>query len=238
MNLKKIKITLTAIYVAFTGALLAIIFGSETIRFHIHQNIIANRIGKPEIAFLGDSITKGGFNWGHRLGLLTYNIWNYGHGGFTTYQIVNYAKKVANRGETKIAFVMAGINDFDKSALGASKSYEDYRSLIKHLQHANINIVITLLVHTEKDETKFFVNTLNECIRAYCMSENIPYIDLNPVLAPNDTLLPEYSKDGVHLTDEAYDVWASEIKDLVKADPEYFDGTVLSRINWFNNVDS
>ena len=52
----------------------------------------------------------------------------------------------------------------------------------------------------------------NTVIEKIAGSHNCGYIDLFSVLAVNDELPKEISKDGVHILPEAYDKWAKTIE--------------------------
>jgi hypothetical protein len=60
-RINKIGLYLSLVINLFVALPAVILFlGSTGIQFHIYQNILAPRLGKPEIAFLGDSIILGG----------------------------------------------------------------------------------------------------------------------------------------------------------------------------------
>ena len=187
---------------------------SEAIQYDLYS-IFEIRLGEPEIVFIGDSITRGGNIWAYRIGEYKFNAWNYGHGGMTTRQIQYYAKKVAKDNDTKFAFVMAGINDPIKTTAGAEKTFEDYKIILETLRNAGVTPIIQFTLYRENEKEPFFIDRLNELLSFYANTNNIRIINLNPIIAPKKSLLPEYSKDGVHLTEAAYDIWAKEIKKVL-----------------------
>lgn len=214
-NLKRFLIILS-VAVNILIALPAILFliKSEAVQYDLYS-IFQKRLGKPEIVFIGDSITRKGNIWAYRIGEYTFNVWNYGHGGMTTRQIEYYAKKAAKDSDTKFAFVMAGTNDPVKTTTGAEKTFEDYKVILKILRKAGITPIIQFTLYRENEKEPFFFDRLNELLSDYANANNIRTINLNPIIAPNKSLLPEYSKDGVHLTEAAYDIWAKEIKKVM-----------------------
>ncbi len=193
---------------------LILFFGSTVLQYDLYQKILAPRFGKPKTVFIGDSITAGGGIWGLKIGEYNFNVWNYGHAGFTTRQIHHYAKKAAENKATQVVFVMAGINDPDKSIRGAEKTFKDYKQILNTLVQSNITPVIQLTLYRENESAPEFIDALNDLLIAYAKETNIQVIDLNPILAPGQSLLPQYSADGVHLTKAAYEVWSLEIKKL------------------------
>lgn len=216
MNNPKRFLIILSVVVNILIALPAIIFltKSEAIQYDLYS-IFQSRLGKPEIVFIGDSITKGGNIWAYRIGDYKFNVWNYGHGGMTTRQIQYYAKKAAKDSDTKFAFVMAGINDPVKTTSGAEETFEDYKVILETLRKAGITPIIQFTLYRENEKEPFFIDRLNELLFDYANTNNIRTINLNPIIAPNKSLLSEYSKDGVHLTDAAYDIWAKEIKKVL-----------------------
>jgi lysophospholipase L1-like esterase len=87
---------------------------SSNMRFQLYQKTLAPWLGKPDIVFVGDSLTRDGGIWGLRIGKYDFNTWNLGRSGLTTRQIgFNVSRLQAFK--PKYIFIMAGINDHDKS---------------------------------------------------------------------------------------------------------------------------
>lgn len=190
-----------------------ILLKSSVIQNDLYQHL-APRFGTPRIAFIGDSITEEGRMWGLRIGEYNFDVWNFGHGGLTTRQLQHYAKKVANY-KSKYAFVMAGINDLDAEIFSASSSFNDYKVLIETLVEAGTKPIVQLTLYRERETNPEFIDELNSLLRKYTLERELPIIDLNPLLCPEKSLLPIYSKDGVHLTPAAYRVWAKEVRRIL-----------------------
>ena len=180
------------------------------IQFDLYKHLQA-RLGRPEIVFIGDSITLGGGIWAYHIGTYNFDVWNYGFGGFTTHQIQGLAKKASQKG-FHYAFVMAGINDEDKTVEGADKTFSDYKVLIQILLDGGVTPIIQLTLYRENEQSPEFIDRLNELLINYSRERGLKVIDLNPVLAPEKSLLPKYSRDGVHLTEAAYAVWGAKVK--------------------------
>jgi len=187
---------------------------SKAIQYEIYT-IFEKRIGTPEIVFIGDSVTRGGKIWAYRIGEYRFNVWNYGYDGMTTQQIQFYAKKVAQDNDTKYAFVMAGVNDLIKTCSGAEKSFEDYKVILETLRKAGVTPIIQFTLYRQDEEAPCFVDNLNELLSNYAKNNNIRTINLNPILAPQKSLLPIYTTDGTHLTKVAYDIWAKEVRKVL-----------------------
>ena len=58
---------------------------------------------------------------------------------------------------------------------------------------------------------------LNNKLKQYCASHALTYIDLyTPLLgARPQTMKAEYCRDGLHLTEKGYDVWAKIIRPYI-----------------------
>jgi hypothetical protein len=190
---------------------------SNSIQYDLYQTILAPRFGRPEIVFIGDSITRGGGIWAFRIGRYNFNVWNYGHGGLTTRQIQHYAKIVVKQKKTRYAFVMAGINDPEKTVDGAEKSFKDYKVIIDTLLEGGVMPIIQLTLYRESEKSPEYIDRLNELLTSYSKRKGITVIDMNPILAPEKSLLPRYSADGVHLTEHAYQIWSEKVKDVLAA---------------------
>jgi lysophospholipase L1-like esterase len=193
------------------SSIAAVLTQSEAIRFIVYQRLLAPRLGSPQIAFIGDSITHGGGLWGLRLKQYNFKVWNLGEPGATTLQVQNVATLLAQESKTKTAFVMGGINDSPKTAESAQVSFQNYQGIIKTLLAAKIHPVIQLTLYRQNDPQPEFVTQLNQLLRDYALKHNLVVIDLNSDLAPQKSLLPQYTSDGLHLTEAAYQVWAQRI---------------------------
>lgn len=187
---------------------------SDSIQYSLYQDILAKKLGSPKIAFIGDSITADGLVWALRIKEYNFNVWNFGRGGFETKQMQYYAKKVVDY-KSHYAFVMAGINDPDKTLDGVKQSFEDYKTLLDTLINGGVEPIIQLTLFRENEENPNFIIELNKLLVSYAAEHRLTVINLNPILCPMNSLLPEYSRDGIHLTPAAYNIWAKEIRKVL-----------------------
>jgi lysophospholipase L1-like esterase len=58
---------------------------------------------------------------------------------------------------------------------------------------------------------------LNAALRDWCAGREITYIDMNPELAPDGSLLTTYTWDGLHLSGAAYLRWRDTIAPYIAA---------------------
>jgi len=60
------------------------------------------------------------------------------------------------------------------------------------------------------------VNDLNAFLFTICESKHISFINMYPSFEASDlTLKPEYTYDGLHLSDAGYAIWSNLIRDKV-----------------------
>ena len=88
--------------------------------------------------------------------------------------------------------------------MGLSKDLKNKNVIDEVLEKCNIKM--TTSKYNEK------VEVLNEKLKSYAKENNLTFIDLNKILAPNKTLKNEYSNDDLHLNGKAYKLWTQEIK--------------------------
>ena len=175
----------------------------------------AAHFGKHDIAFIGDSITAGGFVWANKIGVYNFNVWNYGQGGFKTEQVACYANRVAEE-RFKFCFIMSGRNDeIWKTSDGVLKSYNNYVSILETLRHANVEPIVTLMLYRENEQFSKDIDELNNKLYSYCTLNHITVIDLNSFLCNENGLINEYSQDGVHLNINGYRIWGREINKVL-----------------------
>lgn len=189
------------------AVLLTVLLVPSQVRFAAYH-AVAQRVTTPDIVFIGDSLTANGGVWGPRIGRYGLDVWNLGHGGMTTRQILSYAEQAAKL-HPRLAFVMAGRNDVDSSV---PESWGYYQKLLDTLIEAGVEPVIQLTLFAQHDMRADFVTGLNARLIEYAKQHGLRVIDLNKALAPDGSLLPIYTTDGTHLTAEAYDVWAKMIR--------------------------
>jgi len=89
---------------------------------------------------------------------------------------------------------------------------ENIRSEWRAMLTTNASVIVTLPPLTENAGYNVGLIAISEVIREVARENGVAVVDLNPVLAPNGVLLPQYSSDGVHLTSRAYEVWAALIR--------------------------
>ena len=84
---------------------------------------------------------------------------------------------------------------------------------IQSLLPLNENVGIWKLLKGKKD----MIIQLNEKLKRYCTANNLVFIDLyHPLLGINSKEMhPDYCRDGLHLTNKGYEVWANAIRTYI-----------------------
>lgn len=180
------------------------------------ENIIQKLIDKREKATIvqfGDSIIKGG-NWNDLLGRS--DIKNSGFSGFTTSHLRWLIQKNVIEFNPEICLIEGGINDIGVG-IPLERTMTNYKSLIDTLISNNITPIVQSTLYVVDDPYKrVMVDSLNNFLIEYCDQKSIKYLDINSKLSTDIGLKPEYSTDGTHINENAYYVWAKEIKEVLK----------------------
>lgn len=161
---------------------------------------------------LGDSITDEG-RWEE---LLNSNIvQNRGISGDTTSGVLDRLSTVSP--SIKQVFIMIGVNDIMRGK-EANEVFENYKKIIKFFQEKNIKIYIqsTLYIgETRKQNFNSKIEELNSKLEFFAKNNQITFINLNPIFAPNKVLKQEFTTDDLHLNGKAYTLWVNEIKKYI-----------------------
>jgi GDSL-like lipase/acylhydrolase family protein len=163
--------------------------------------------GRADVIMLGDSITEIG-DWQELLP--TISIINRGIWGDTSDGVLDRLDEITRR-QPKTVFLMIGVNDL---GLGISPQIveQNIQSIVSALSSSGIkSIVQSTLFVSENPEINAKIQSLNDALRQWCANSGSPYIDLNPVLAPEGKLLPRYTWDGTHPNGDAYFQWRDVI---------------------------
>ncbi|WP_332367788.1 SGNH/GDSL hydrolase family protein [Spirosoma telluris] len=176
----------------------------------------------PTIILIGDSLIKLG-NWKR---LLNRNdLINRGIGGETLGQIQERMKKLRNT-TARIIFIEGGINDFPQS--NPENLLGLYQEIITFWESKQIIPVLTNVVYISPEAAKKYpfrsnwrsinkqVDELNKNLNDICIARKIDLIDLNSCLSNSIQLRDEFTTDGVHFTEAAYQIWARELRKILQ----------------------
>lgn len=169
---------------------------------------------KITIVMFGDSITKGG-DWATLLGRS--DVKNSGFPGFTTSHLVWLLKENVIDLSPRVCFLEGGINDIGVG-IPLDRTKSNYRSLINGLlEHQITPVVQSILYQQDNPESKVQVDSLNSYLKAYCQNKNVYYLDINDKLSSQTGLKAQYTTDGTHINQEAYEIWAAEVNNILKS---------------------
>ena len=171
---------------------------------------------KADIAFFGDSITRGGDFHEY---FKDYKIINLGCTGDNLQAILNRVSMVESVAPKKV-FLMGGINAL--TDFNIEKCTEKFDELIvtlkKAVPDAELYIESVLPISKQK-ETSICRNSsiieFNKKLKELAEKHKIIYIDLHSLYYLNGEIDPKLTKEGVHLQPEAYSLWKDAIEKYI-----------------------
>ena len=170
-------------------------------------------------AFVGDSLTERG-DW--QQVLPAGNALNFGVGGNTTDDLLERLDDVvASRPETVVLEI--GTNDF-AWRLPLEQVVENIERVMTELRGKlpEARIVVQSILPRQQ-EYAHIVRGVNEQVAAFAPSVRAEYLDVWPALAGDDEgLKPEFTIDGLHLTESGYAAWYALLRDLLAAWPPHW----------------
>lgn len=159
------------------------------------------------ILLVGDSLIAQE-NWASLLG--RNDITNLAYGGAITLYILKNVELLSPKIKPKICVLEGGVNDL-LAGVPEQRVFENYTKMIYILQKQQIKPVVQAIIYTNFEETNQEITSLNKKLSDYCAKNHLVYIDANQYLSENNHLKTEYTSDGIHLTKEAYPIWAKLI---------------------------
>lgn len=204
------------IWLIITLPVMTILTFNEYDRFVLLETCVhwRGKFQPIDYVFIGDSITAGGRNWGWRLKHNPLAARNLGESGYMVWQVKNELGQ-AVRYHPKWIFVLAGTNDlFSRDGIN-KETIDDYRDLLRSVKGAHARAVVTLVPYQESGERASDITRFNLKLEQLCKEEGAIVVDLNPIIAPAGTLLPQYTVDGVHFSQAAYVVWENKLRAVI-----------------------
>jgi lysophospholipase L1-like esterase len=200
---------MTKKYILFLSILLNISLLTLIFQF---RDKIQERFFPPEkvnILFIGDSILAQE-NWNM---LLDRNdIQSVAYGGAMTQQMLWSLEEGLLNSNPETVVLEGGINDL-RAGVPTQRIFENYQKIITILQKNKAKIIAHLIIYTvDNQEINREIETLNGLLKQYFNEQHIEYIDMNLYLSENNALMSSFSRDGIHLKSEAYEIWAKELK--------------------------
>lgn len=185
-----------------------------------------------DVYFLGDSITR---RWGcsdpqysallenWKANLFGWNAGNFGWGGDTTQNILWRLKEGELDGvQPKVIVLLAGTNNISVESLG-DKAADDISAGIEAIvevcrQKAPEATIIVTSVFPRDDKTGFMptIERINQNIAKLGDGKRIRILNVNGSLTNKDgKLLKGMMGDGLHPTQQGYQVWADGLKPIL-----------------------
>ena len=164
---------------------------------------------KVNILLIGDSLLAQE-NWNKSLS--RNDLKNDAFGGAITQQILWNIERGELVSNPKIVVIDGGINDL-LSGVPTQRILSNYQKIIEVLRKRNIKIIAHLILYTvDNEDINKEVFVLNYLLKEYFESQKIEFIDMNLQLSDSKKLQSNFSIDGIHLKNEAYKIWANELK--------------------------
>lgn len=156
-------------YLALSLPVVLVFIKSEYFRFVYFETVShwTSNVHPIEYAFVGDSITAGGRNWGLRLESNPFSAKNFAGDGYTVHQISNQVSKALEY-EPKWIFIMAGTNDilsFHDEKQDLSTVSSRYKELLGKFDKEKTIPIITLIPFTQREQYNPTIKILNQEIK-------------------------------------------------------------------------
>jgi lysophospholipase L1-like esterase len=209
---KHIIRSLVGAYLILSLPVMFVFSYSEYVRYVAVQMVTNWRgklIGLPA-AYVGDSITAGGRNWG-----APFEAINLAGSGYTVSQIRNQLPKAATYSPRRI-FILAGTNDIlGSDSFDPILFRQQYAHLLDSAADLDADVFITTIPFTSNQSHSRLIAEANSHIRDLAQHHGFNVVELNPIIAPEGLLLAEYTGDGVHLNSRAHSVWRKLLAEAV-----------------------
>lgn len=161
-----------------------------------------------EIVMLGDSLTAYP-NWTELTGWRS--VANRGLSGDTTADVLARIQDV-NDLSPKLVFLLVGVND---AALGV-KVEQSAKNILEIVARLKTKVYIIRPFPTNDARTNATLGSLYAETRSL-VGDSAHYIDINKRLG-GETILPQFTTDGVHLSPSGYAVWRDAMLEIAEDD--------------------
>ncbi len=166
-----------------------------------------------QIAMVGDSITEG-CAWDEVFPETS--IANHGIDASTSEDVLRRLDEILSHAPQAV-FVMIGINDLARG-FEPKTIISNIKAIVERIAASGSIPILQSTLFVGRDHRarrNADVEAINLAMRRWSEERHIRFVDLNARLAPAGYLSEEFTDDGVHLTAEAYRIWAEQIRSLV-----------------------
>ena len=167
---------------------------------------------KNDIVFLGNSITEQGGDWSKRLGWQA--VKNRGISGDVTEGVLKRLGELTYA-KPKAVFLLIGINDIFNSATTPEYVADNILAIAKAIRKGSpqTTLYVQTILPTTTTSIKEKVQQTNALLRKKAGRKTYQLLDTHALFADEgDGMKKEYTKDGVHLNEEGYVLWADYLK--------------------------
>jgi len=184
------------------------------------ENTLEKMDIEADVVFFGDSLSK---NSDFRQYFPDLSIVNLGMNGDTITGMQERVKMIAAVSPSKV-FILGGVNALRDDNL--EKCVSDFAALLDSIRvevpDADICVQSILPISREIQDSvgehDSTIRSYNEALRGLAEERGMDYADIYPLYEKGGEIDPELTLDGVHITDQAYSLWAEQIKELVYKD--------------------
>ena len=167
-----------------------------------------------QLLFIGDSLIEF-FDWQKRFP--DDQVYNLGSAGETAEGLLSRLPNIIKRISTPgLVMTMTGTNNIAMEDYGFLATYEKIIALLQK-SYGQATIVMCSLLPIELFFLGDAVPRVNNRLKDIARARSIGYLDLYPLFLGEDlrTIPVYYAADGVHLSDEGYELWAQALEETV-----------------------
>ena len=179
------------------------------------------------IVFVGDSITQ---EYLLTEMLSGYNVYNRGIGGDTTNGVLKRMNESIFDLNPKQMFLLIGTNDLELTNNSNEQIVANIEEICRKAIEFNSEMLITIIPilhicevqysnidpNTVGNRTNKKIDEINSQLIELCKKENYSSLDINVLLTDESgNLKQEYTREGLHLTQEAYELITSKLKEIL-----------------------
>lgn len=186
-----------------------------------NAQLTAPRIGEQRVVFMGNSITE---QWNLAVMFPGKPYLNRGISGQTTPQMLVRFRRDVVALKPAAVVILAGTNDIAGNTGPSTLEMiqDNVMSMTEIAQANDIRVVLSSVLPAieyrwKKDvEPAAKIVALNAWLKAYAHSVGAVYVDYHAKLRDErDGLKPEYTRDGVHVTEAAYRVMSEMVDQAI-----------------------
>ena len=167
-----------------------------------------------QFLFIGDSLIEF-FNWQERFP--DRDIFNYGIAGETAEGLLARLPGITERVKSpNFIMIMTGINNVAMEDYGFLFTYEKIIANLKET-YGQAAIAMTSLLPVDLFFLGDAIPRINKKLQDIAQHNNILYLDLYPLFLNGNSrpITSYFEADGVHLSDEGYEVWARALENTI-----------------------